>query len=120
MFVRRTLMLPTNVGTFFNFALVCVFEVLCPQTVHIESIALHPVDQANKPRGSCGPAFSEPLPGAGFPPAHFISTQAEDLILDVEVGYRRGGESFLDCLSTCLCSLHQLAHAFHFPCVQLT
>ena len=94
----------------------CVLEVLCSQTVHIEYITLHPVDQANKAQGSCGPAFSESLPGAGLPPARFISTQSEDLILDVDIGYRRGGESFLYCLSTFLCSLHQLAHPFHLLC----
>ena len=94
--------------------------MLCSQTVHIEYITLHPVDQANKAQGSCGPAFSESLPGAGLPPARFISTQSEDLILDVDVGYRRGGESFLYCLSTFLCSLHQLAHPFNLLCLQIT
>lgn len=112
-------MLPNNVGTCFNFPLVCVFEVLCPQTVHIEYITLHPADQANKAQGSCGPVFSEPLPGAGFPPAHCIPTQSEDLILDVGAGYRREGESILYCLSTLLCSLHQLAYPFHLLCLQL-
>lgn len=91
--VRCTLMSPTNVWAFFYFRFcVCMRLKICgSQTVHMEHIALHRVDQTKglKDIGSCPLSalgqmtcplsLYHLLTWSGFPPAHFISTLSEDL-----------------------------------------